>query len=119
MLKAVKHMNDKVDISIERSVYKMLLAFKPIAEKVLGASLEDEEYYSLVVSVGLVRMLKDVLMGTEYEPKGELEVLLWKGFVNMFTREPEAVCDFIDKNFDLIKSIKKVGELWRGSALYL
>jgi F0F1-type ATP synthase alpha subunit len=76
-------------VELSEETMKKLRAFTKIMEVILGPEdmpETDAERTALVVSIGLERMLQDVL------PKEEM---LLRTMTQMFNRNPEFVCEFI------------------------
>ena len=98
----------KIEISDE--LYRRLKAFVKVIDVVLGEKLSDkiDDYASLVLTIGLDRMLQDPL------PKDKL---LRETMVEMFKRNPEFVCDFLAEKLKEIykteeEEIKRARDEW-------
>lgn len=81
-------------IELSEETFRKLRAFDNIMKVILGSRnlpKTESERAELVVSIGLERMLQDVL------PKEEM---LLRTMVQMFDRNPEFVCEFVS---DMIK----------------
>jgi len=81
-------------IELSEEVGRKLKAFGKVMEIILGSEATpktESDRAELAVSIGLERMLQDVL------PKEEL---LLKTMAQMFDRNPEFVCEFVS---DMVK----------------
>ena len=76
-------------IELSKETVRKLRAFGKVMDVILGSknvAKTESERAELVVSIGLERMLQDVL------PKEEM---LMKTMAQMFDRNPEFVCEFV------------------------
>ena len=97
------------DIEIKEEQWKKIQQFKKVVNAVLeDESIQDDAYYvDLVLSLGLEKMIRDLLPNDE-------EVLT-KDIVNMFNENPEYVSKHILDNLKRGKeseSIDKIKEKW-------
>lgn len=104
------------NIKVSENLYKRLKSFKKVIDAVLVEDFSEDisVYAEIVLSVGMEKMLKDILP--------EEESLQWT-MVQMFEENPEYTSDFIAKTLkrgEWIKekergeAAKKLQEKWSG-----
>lgn len=96
-------------VEIDDGTWKRLQEFKKVVEAILedNSVANDDDYAILVLSLGLEKMLRDILPGEE--------PTLTKDIVNMFNENPEYMSKHILDNLHrgkVAKSVDKIKEKW-------
>lgn len=74
-------------MEIDNETEQLALAFKPVAEHVIGDEVTDEAYYGLAVQKGIEQMVADIIP--------QKEAFLWQTIVDVLKRDPEDFATFM------------------------
>jgi len=100
------------DIEISDDTWNKLKEFKKVVKAILADDSmdEDEDYVELVLSLGLEKMIKDLLPNEES--------ILKKDIVNMFNEKPSYISKHILENFERGKEPEETEQVKKDWAHY-